>query len=504
MKVFGRGGEEILAYSAHGIHNVEYVPGITSSVSAPGLAGIPVTQRGYADRFVVCTATGRADGNPDLPPYNANQTVIFLMGARRLAGLCESLIKMGYPHDLPAAVICKASWPNQAVARADLATLASAAERAGARAPCTIVVGRVVEAHLDGLNERGRQIFSAPANKSTDGVVTAVAPTEVPAKRPTHDPTFILFDNGSLRAAATVSLRKVASALEAAPGMPFGSRVIPASARFSTRVDPSELDGVPAELAHEVLARITAEGTESDVILLPFFIGPADTAVKFVPGKAPDFPGLNVRVAPPLVSPHDDRVARALQSRVEEVVRKAGIDPIDGEYSVLLCDHGSPSASVGVARDTVSVQLAALIGRTVTGCAMERRDGPEYDFNNPMLEDLIRTLPVDASPVVIALLFLGPGKHAGAGGDIAEIIDKALAIRNGNLGVTAQVLVAEVLGDHPLIISTLVDRAKAAVDVGWLKNHVDAHGGTGAGGKCTVVGTRLRPSNGDDSEGRSF
>ena len=68
----------------------------------------------------------------------------------------------------------------------------------------------------------------------------------------------------------------------------------------------------------------------------------------------------------------------------------------------------------------VSQQLgAALGGMEVTACAMERREGAEYDFNEPMLEAALQTGAGDA---IVALMFLGPGRHAGPGGDIADIV----------------------------------------------------------------------------------
>merc|ERR1719424_1747360 len=83
---------------------------------------------------------------------------------------------------------------------------------------------------------------------------------------------------------------------------------------------------------------------------------------------------------------------------------------------VFVCDHGSPVARVAAAREAVREELERQLKRKVTGTCMERRDGPEYDFNGTLLEDHLMALPQGARAAV-ALLFLQEGRHAGPGGD---------------------------------------------------------------------------------------
>ena len=86
---------------------------------------------------------------------------------------------------------------------------------------------------------------------------------------------------------------------------------------------------------------------------------------------------------------------------------------------------------------------------------MERcRAGPDFAFNEPLLETAVATVdPQAADGIVVALLFLSPGKHAGAGGDIHHHAEAA----------TPPVEVTEVIGADPLIVDILADRVDQAV-----------------------------------------
>ena len=89
---------------------------------------------------------------------------------------------------------------------------------------------------------------------------------------------------------------------------------------------------------------------------------------------------------------------------------------------------------------------------------MERRDGPEYAFNEPMLEGVLDRVAPGDPDVVIALLFLGPGKHAGPGGDISQIIQASAATK-----AKVNVYTTTVLGTDPLVVDILADRAAGAL-----------------------------------------
>ncbi|KIO15563.1 hypothetical protein M407DRAFT_210630, partial [Tulasnella calospora MUT 4182] len=79
--LYGRGGEEVLFFRAHGFEPL-VIPGVSSALAGPLLAGIPVTQRGVAESLTVCTGVGRKGRDVDLPGYERSRTLVILMGVR--------------------------------------------------------------------------------------------------------------------------------------------------------------------------------------------------------------------------------------------------------------------------------------------------------------------------------------------------------------------------------------------------------------------------------------
>ena len=142
--VFGRGGEEAIACAGAGIP-VEIVPGVTSAVGAPGLAGIPLTHRGVASTVAFVTASV-AMGPADLSKVTtAADTLVVLMAMRRLGDVCGALIAAGRSPDEPAALVSSATTFEQRRVIGTLETLAAKAHAAGVEPPATLVVGDVVD-----------------------------------------------------------------------------------------------------------------------------------------------------------------------------------------------------------------------------------------------------------------------------------------------------------------------------------------------------------------------
>jgi uroporphyrin-III C-methyltransferase len=147
--VFGRGGEEALACARSGVA-FEVVPGVSSAVAAPAFAGIPVTHRGVAASVAIVTASGSGGRAVELERVaTAVDTLVVLMAAGRLAEVCRSLVEAGRAATEPAAIVQWATTHKQRTVTATLADLPEAAQRAGIRAPATLVVGGVV--HLSAL-----------------------------------------------------------------------------------------------------------------------------------------------------------------------------------------------------------------------------------------------------------------------------------------------------------------------------------------------------------------
>jgi uroporphyrin-III C-methyltransferase len=149
--VFGRGSEELLACLHAGIE-ARVVPGVSSAIAAPALAGIPVTHRGLTQGFTVISGhvpPGHPDSTLDYAALAASgTTIVVLMGVRTLSAICAALTDGGLDPETPAAVIADGTMPSQRVVRATLATLDEAA--AGLGAPAVAVIGDVAD--IPGLN----------------------------------------------------------------------------------------------------------------------------------------------------------------------------------------------------------------------------------------------------------------------------------------------------------------------------------------------------------------
>jgi uroporphyrin-III C-methyltransferase / precorrin-2 dehydrogenase / sirohydrochlorin ferrochelatase len=145
--VFGRGGEEALACAAAGVP-VLVVPGVTSSIAAPALAGIPVTHRGVAHEFTVVSGHVAPDSPASLVDWPAlarmRGTLVVLMGLKNLPAIAATLIQLGKPADIPAAVVQEGSTDSQRVLHSTLGRVAADSQAAGLRPPAVVVIGDVV------------------------------------------------------------------------------------------------------------------------------------------------------------------------------------------------------------------------------------------------------------------------------------------------------------------------------------------------------------------------
>jgi uroporphyrin-III C-methyltransferase / precorrin-2 dehydrogenase / sirohydrochlorin ferrochelatase len=147
--VFGRGGEEAIALAAAGVP-FEIVPGVSSALAAPALAGIPVTHRGVSSSVIVVSGHSPSAYAPIVDAVTPHSTtIVVLMGLGSRARLAQHLLQRGWAAQTPAAVLLSAS---SAAARTWIGTLgeltAEASELnvdvAPGDAPGTIVVGQVV------------------------------------------------------------------------------------------------------------------------------------------------------------------------------------------------------------------------------------------------------------------------------------------------------------------------------------------------------------------------
>jgi len=141
--VFARGGEELQALTQAGIV-VQVVPGITAALGAASAAAIPLTHRGVSQAICFVTAMGEAAAALDWRALAAPlQTVVFYMGVAQLPHIVARLIQHGAPPERHAAVVERATLPDQRVVAAPLAGIAAAVAAAELAAPALLIVGEV-------------------------------------------------------------------------------------------------------------------------------------------------------------------------------------------------------------------------------------------------------------------------------------------------------------------------------------------------------------------------
>lgn len=173
--VFGRGGEELMALEQAGVP-CQVVPGITSALAIPAMAGIPATHRKLSRSVHIVTAH-TADTGDGLPEYlddlaRLPGTLVFLMGLSRLEAIAQRLMAAGKPGSTPTAVLSGGNSPHPAAVRGTLADIGEKTRAANVRPPAVIVVGEV--AGLD---------LSSPMAAPLEGVTVGLSGSEPMTKK---------------------------------------------------------------------------------------------------------------------------------------------------------------------------------------------------------------------------------------------------------------------------------------------------------------------------------
>lgn len=144
--VFARGYEEVLACADAGIP-VTVVPGVTSAIAVPALAGVPVTHRGMTHEFVVVSGHV-APGHPEsLVNWNAlaamSGTIVLLMAVERIELFAKVLLEGGRPADTPVLIVQHGTTVAQRTLQATLGDAPERIREEGIRPPAIIVIGQV-------------------------------------------------------------------------------------------------------------------------------------------------------------------------------------------------------------------------------------------------------------------------------------------------------------------------------------------------------------------------
>ena len=177
--VFGRGGEEALELVSAGIE-FEVVPGITSAISVPAYAGIPVSHRGIATSFHIITGHEKAEAGDSLSLdfetlAKCPGTLIFLMGIANMDFIARRLMECGKAPKTPLAFIEKGTTPYQRTVMATLETAGETIARENVTAPAITIMGGVVElgntlAWKKNLPLSGKRLVVTRAAKQASGI----------------------------------------------------------------------------------------------------------------------------------------------------------------------------------------------------------------------------------------------------------------------------------------------------------------------------------------------
>ncbi len=144
--MFGRGGEEAEELRLSGV-KVHVVPGVSSAISGPALAGIPVTHRDHASFVTFVTGHESDAKEEDIINWKGmasmGGTIVILMGMSNLERNMSSLIEGGLDPCTPVAVVHKASMPGQKVVQGTVSNITARCSEEGVGSPAVIVVGSV-------------------------------------------------------------------------------------------------------------------------------------------------------------------------------------------------------------------------------------------------------------------------------------------------------------------------------------------------------------------------
>ncbi|HIL55800.1 MAG TPA: cobalamin biosynthesis protein CbiX [Verrucomicrobia bacterium] len=269
----------------------------------------------------------------------------------------------------------------------------------------------------------------------------------------------LLVDNGSHRAASVLNLRRIAKELSIHSGRP----IHPVSLLHSTKIDSDDLDGVPADITEPFLEEKLSNGI-ANFLVVPLFFGRSAAIYEYLPQRIgqmrKQFSNLKVRIADPLVdieNVQNDDVAQILADLVRIKISENQLK----RPSVTLVDHGTPRKKVNDVRNFIANQLKDILSDEVSmvePSSMESRPEPEYDFNQPLLENLLGSDGF-CDDVILSMLFISPGRHAGEGGDIHTICLDSEAKSNG-----LKTYVSGLLSEHEGIVKILDTRLRSGID----------------------------------------
>lgn len=272
-----------------------------------------------------------------------------------------------------------------------------------------------------------------------------------------------LIDNGSLEPAATRNLRAVAAALSVSAGL----TVHAVSWKHSDRLPAADLDGVRAVTLASFVRTQLAQG-ERDFLFVPFFVsaqGAIGSALradleKIARESDSGSFGFSFTFTDGLAA--RGAIAEIVAARIRETITTLAVraphQPPVTRPSVIVVDHGGPSPASATLRDQLAAEVRTLLGSEVGPLTAASMEGAEHAHNRPLLADALAAPGFDRGDVVIAPLFLSPGRHAGPKGDLAQIARAAETSLS-----TLRCHFTELVGTHPRAAGVLAEALRAAL-----------------------------------------
>jgi sirohydrochlorin ferrochelatase len=262
--------------------------------------------------------------------------------------------------------------------------------------------------------------------------------------------TIALIDNGSLEAAAHKNLRAVAAALSERTGV----NVHPVSWKHSDRIALDQLDGTPAWTLAPFIRALVGMG-QREFVFVPFFIsaqGAIGSALRSDLEKLrAELGGFNFTFTDGLAA--RGALTPIVVARLRETltaVRFAAPPP------VVVVDHGGPSAASAMLRNLVAAEVRVELGAEIGLVAAASLEGGEHPHSRPLVAEQLAAPGFDAGDVVLAPLFLSPGRHAGPEGDLARIaLATAGAPEDGLASRRLRYHFTGLVGTHPLAVVAL-------------------------------------------------
>lgn len=254
-----------------------------------------------------------------------------------------------------------------------------------------------------------------------------------------------LIDNGSLAAAAHRNLRALALAL----AQRTGTQVEAVSWKHSDRINPEMLDGVRAQTLVPWLTRQVLAG-QREFVFIPFFVS-AQGAIgswlrKDIEKLQSELGGFRFAFTSGLNT--QGALVHIVSDRIRETIRRHELR----RPPVIVVDHGGPSPRSAQLRDSIAAELHHLLRTEISSLAAASLEGAEYRHNLPVFTDVLASAGFDRGDVVVAPLFLAPGRHAGPRGDLMEI---AVAAEDRLTAAPLRCHFTELVGTHPDVTDVL-------------------------------------------------